>query len=59
MPIPLTSVRSPMRQMGARALDLLVDLLAGRSPESERLRPQLITRASTDPAKLSKMIEEF
>ncbi|MCQ0017592.1 LacI family transcriptional regulator [Actinomadura madurae] len=44
---------------GRRALDLLVDLLAGRSPESERLRPQLITRASTDPAKLSKMIEEF
>ncbi|MEO3822892.1 substrate-binding domain-containing protein [Actinomadura sp. B10D3] len=59
LPIPLTSVRSPMRQMGARALDLLVDLLAGRAPESERLRPELSIRASTDPARLSKMIEEF
>ncbi|MGW3767713.1 LacI family DNA-binding transcriptional regulator [Actinomadura verrucosospora] len=47
LPIPLTSVRSPMHEMGERALDLLVDLLAGRTPPSERLPPDLIVRAST------------
>ncbi|WP_329097244.1 LacI family transcriptional regulator [Actinomadura citrea] len=50
LPIPLTSVRSPMHEMGARALDLLVDLLAGRATPSERLPPRLVVRASTDPA---------
>ncbi|WP_339155946.1 LacI family DNA-binding transcriptional regulator [Actinomadura luteofluorescens] len=50
LPIPLTSVRSPMHEMGARALDLLVDLLAGGTPTSERLPPSLVVRASTDPA---------
>ncbi|MEU9839860.1 LacI family DNA-binding transcriptional regulator [Actinomadura sp. NPDC048032] len=47
LPIPLTSVRSPMHVLGERALDLLVDLLAGRTPPSERLPPDLIVRAST------------
>ncbi|MFD0538976.1 substrate-binding domain-containing protein [Actinomadura luteofluorescens] len=50
LPIPLTSVRSPMHEMGARALDLLVDLLAGGTPASARLTPGLVVRASTDPA---------
>lgn len=47
LPIPLTSVRSPMHEMGERALDLLVDLLAGRTTPSERLPPDLVVRAST------------
>ncbi|SNR40640.1 LacI family DNA-binding transcriptional regulator [Actinomadura mexicana] len=50
LPIPLTSVRSPMREMGARALDLLVELLAGGTAPAERLPPSLVVRASTDPA---------
>ncbi|WP_149262737.1 LacI family DNA-binding transcriptional regulator [Actinomadura sp. K4S16] len=49
LPIPLTSVVSPMREMGARALDLLAELLAGRTAPSERLRPRLAVRASTAP----------
>ncbi|MEV3921344.1 LacI family DNA-binding transcriptional regulator [Actinomadura coerulea] len=53
LPIPLTSVRSPMQDMGARALDLLVDLLAGRPTPSERLPPSLVVRASTDSARPS------
>lgn len=59
LPIPLTSVRSPMHEMGGRALDLLVRLLAGETPASERLRPELNVRASTDPAMLSEMITQF
>jgi LacI family transcriptional regulator len=47
LPIPLTSVRSPMRQMGRRAVELLVRVLAGAQVDSERLAPTLIARAST------------
>jgi LacI family transcriptional regulator len=52
LPIPLTSVRSPMHQMGARSLELLLQVLAGRPARSERLTPELVVRASTDPARL-------
>ena len=54
LPIPLTSVVSPMREMGARALDLLAELLAGRTAPSERLRPRLAVRASTAPGAVEK-----
>jgi len=47
LPIPLTSVHSPMHEMGARAVELLLRVLAGRPPESERLSPRLVVRAST------------
>ena len=47
LPIPLTSVRSPMRSMGAQGLELLVQILAGKPATSHRLRPELIVRAST------------
>ena len=50
LPIPLTSVRSPLRTMGARAVTMLVERLEGRSVTSLRLAPQLIVRASSDPA---------
>jgi LacI family transcriptional regulator len=49
LPVPLTTVRSPMREMGRRGLNLLAHLLEGASVESERLRPELIVRASSDP----------
>jgi LacI family transcriptional regulator len=48
LPVPLTSVRSPVREMGAHAVDLLVRLLAGEQVESQRLPPVLIARASTE-----------
>jgi LacI family transcriptional regulator len=59
LPIPLTSVRSPMHEMGARSVELLISVLAGQSPQSERLAPELIVRASTDPAALSKIVTDF
>ncbi|MPY49420.1 substrate-binding domain-containing protein [Streptomyces sp. K1PN6] len=48
LPIPLTSVRSPMHEMGRRGLDLLTRLLAGEPAPSERLAPTLVVRASSD-----------
>lgn len=50
LPVPLTTVRSPMGEMGRRGLRLLVRLLEGSPVESERLRPELVVRASSDPS---------
>lgn len=47
LPIPLTTVRSPMRQMGRRGLELLVRRMQGEPVESERLAPALMVRATT------------
>ncbi len=47
LPIPLTTIRSPMHQMGYRAFELLMRRLDGRPVESERLTPELVIRAST------------
>jgi LacI family transcriptional regulator len=47
LPIPLTTVRSPMHQMGYRAVELLMQRLDGKAVESERLPPELVIRAST------------
>lgn len=46
-PFPLTSVRSPMREMGAAAVDLLIGRLDGEEPKSQRLAPELVVREST------------
>jgi len=45
--IPLTTIRSPMHEMGRRALQTLLRKLAGEQVESERLPPELIVRSST------------
>jgi LacI family transcriptional regulator len=47
LPVPLTTVRSPMQELGRRGVDLLTRLLRGEQVESERLRPELVVRAST------------
>lgn len=49
---PLTTLRSPIRAAGTRVADMLVDLLAGRSPETiHELWPvEFVIRASTGPA---------
>jgi LacI family transcriptional regulator len=47
LPVPLTTVRSPMHEMGSRGLHLLVRLMHGEAVESERLPPTLMVRAST------------
>jgi len=49
LPLPLTTVRSPMLEMGRRGLRMLVRLLEGEAVESERLRPELVVRASSAP----------
>lgn len=46
LPVPLTTVRSSMHEMGRRAAHLLTERLAGRETPSERLRPILIVRSS-------------
>ncbi len=45
--ISLTTIRSPMHTMGRRALETLLDMLAGRTVASERLTPELVVRGST------------
>ncbi|WP_324789281.1 LacI family DNA-binding transcriptional regulator [Streptomyces sp. H51] len=47
LPIGLSTVRSPMHDMGVRAAQLLMKRLAGEDVESERLPPALVARAST------------
>ncbi|WP_341955525.1 LacI family DNA-binding transcriptional regulator [Microbacterium sp. LWH13-1.2] len=46
--VPLTSVRQPAREMGARAIELLMHHLAGSDdPIEARFVPELVVRAST------------
>lgn len=62
LPIPLTSVHSPLHQMGVEALELLLQLLTdrtGKNHDSRRLRPELVIRASTDPAQLPTTVTEL
>ncbi|MCI2422634.1 substrate-binding domain-containing protein [Saccharopolyspora sp. K220] len=47
LPVPLTTVKSPMHVMGRRGLELLVRLMKGEDGQSERLRPTLVVRASS------------
>ena len=47
LPVGLSTVRSPMHDMGVRAVQLLMRRLAGETVESERLRPVMVPRAST------------
>ncbi|RCV50103.1 LacI family DNA-binding transcriptional regulator [Marinitenerispora sediminis] len=47
LPVALTTVRSPMREMGRQAALALVALIAGEHVESLRMRPELMARAST------------
>lgn len=46
LPVPLTSVRSQMHEIGRRGLQLLVQAIGGDTPESQRLEPELVVRAS-------------
>lgn len=50
LPVPLTTIRSPMHQMGRRGLELLTQLVAGDPVASERLAPVLVVRSSSDPS---------
>ncbi|MFF0819727.1 MULTISPECIES: LacI family DNA-binding transcriptional regulator [Micromonospora] len=45
--VPLTSIRQPLRDMGAQALHALLTLLGSGEAGSVRLAPELIVRATT------------
>jgi len=47
LPVPLTTVRSPARKIGATGLEHLLALISGKSVESVKLPVELIARAST------------
>lgn len=47
--VPLTTVRSPMRELGALAADSALELINGELVESRVLPPVLVVRASTGP----------
>lgn len=47
LPISLTSVRSPLGAMGYRSMELLLERMNGHKPQSERLAPELMVRASS------------
>ncbi|HMO65784.1 MAG TPA: substrate-binding domain-containing protein, partial [Verrucomicrobiota bacterium] len=47
--VPLTTVREPKFRLGMAAMELLERLLAGGPVESQRLRGELVERASTGP----------
>ncbi|MDT4802058.1 HTH-type transcriptional repressor PurR [compost metagenome] len=47
LPIPLSSIRSPMREMGYRAMELLLQKINGRTVSSVRLEPTLFARDSS------------
>lgn len=47
LPIPLTTLRSPFRKIGALAMEVLLGMLAGENPESVLLKPDLIVRESS------------
>ncbi len=49
IPVPLTTIHSPMFDMGRQAMALLLRRLQGEEVRSERLRPRLVVRASTLP----------
>ncbi|ANI40914.1 LacI family DNA-binding transcriptional regulator [Mycolicibacterium vaccae] len=50
LPVPLTTVRSPFREMGTIASQTLLSLVEGRSVSSAMLQPQLVVRESTSSA---------
>lgn len=47
--VPLSSIRQPAREIGATAVDLLLDSLdtSAETPRRVRFRPELVVRAST------------
>lgn len=49
LPIGLSTIRSPMYQMGYRSVELLLARIKGEQPQSEFLEPTLCVRESSNP----------
>ena len=45
--VPLTTIRQPKFRLGTAAMDVMLQLLRGQSPESKRLSAELVVRSST------------
>ncbi|MFV0253156.1 MAG: LacI family DNA-binding transcriptional regulator [Beutenbergiaceae bacterium] len=45
--VPLTTIRSPMHEMGRAALTTMLDVIAARETASAMVQPELLIRAST------------
>ena len=50
LPLPLTTVRSSLYEMGTRAVQMLIQILAGEKVQQELLLPTLQVRESSGPA---------
>jgi LacI family transcriptional regulator len=48
LPIPLTTLRNPFRELGTEAMRLLLSLLGGEACESILLKPRLVVRESSN-----------
>ena len=48
---PLTTIRQPLAQIGARAVEMLIEIIGGSLPRDHReiVSPELVLRASTAP----------
>lgn len=51
LPVPLSTVRSPMKAMGSAAMTLLHQVLSGQEATSVLLEPVLVVRASSGPVR--------
>jgi len=49
LPVPMTTIRSPMHRMGRQGFELLNARLGGAQIESQRLAPTLVVRESSGP----------
>ena len=49
LPVPMTTVRSPMREMGYGAVEMLLKRMDGQAVEPVLLEPELMVRESTQP----------
>lgn len=63
LPTPLTTVRSPLKEMGRRAAEVLLDRLDHHSDLAQplhevRLSPQLIVRESSDVSVPSRRLRD-
>ena len=47
LPVPLTTVRSPAREIGAAAVTGLLELVRGHDVASQRLPVELVVRGSS------------
>lgn len=53
LPVPLTSIRTKMHEMGEVAAETVLAMIDGKRVRSRRIRPELVARESTGPIPLA------